>query len=122
MFGRKAREIGSGLLYGTQFLLIGHLFLTYAYDTGDAYGVSMMPTMDSSGEFLIMSKKYRRGRGVQVGDMVSFKHPVLAESMGRSVKRVVGMPGDFVLRNTPGAGIYGEEEMLQVRGKTIQVK
>ena len=114
MLPRSAREVGTGLLYGFQVVLLGHLFFAYGYDAGFAYGVSMTPTIASSGELLITSKKYRRGRGVQVGDIVSFKHPVMNESMQRAAKRVVGMPGDFVLRDKPGAGSYGEEAMLQV--------
>ena len=118
---QRAREVGIGILYGTQVLLFGHLFITYGYSTAPAFGVSMVPTIYSSGEFLVTSKKYRRGRGVQVGDLVSFKNPVMTELQERAVKRVIGMPGDFVLRDTPGAGIYGQEAMLQVCRTEIDI-
>ena len=70
----------------------------------------MLPTLASSGTSVVISKWYRRGRGVEVGDMVSFKHPIDPESS--AIKRVVGMPGDFVLRDTPGKG---DGTMIQVR-------
>ncbi|KAI9711852.1 MAG: hypothetical protein M1820_001997 [Bogoriella megaspora] len=71
----------------------------------------MVPTLDPIGTLVFTSKRYRRGRGIQVGDLVSFDHPV---KHGRGLKRVVGMPGDFVLRDTPGAGEPGHEMMIQV--------
>lgn len=58
---------------------------------------------------MVISNKYRRGRGVKVGDVISFKHPV---NVGESaVKRVLAIEGDFVLMNTPG----NSETMLQVQ-------
>ena len=114
MLRPTARGLGTCLLYTPQVLLLGHLFITYGYNASPAYGVSMTPTIDFSGEVLIVSKQYRRGRGIQVGDLVSFRHPVLTDFGERAVKRVIGMPGDFVLRDTPGHGIFGEEAMIQV--------
>ena len=60
----------------------------------------MNPTMNATGDWLLLSKRYRRGRGREVGDMVSYKHPIEQDIYG--VKRVVAMPGDFVLRDSPG--------------------
>ena len=62
----------------------------------------MLPTFNSFGDWVVLSKFYRRGRNVEVGDVVSFRHPVDEDS--RAVKRVLGMPGDFVCRDTPGVG------------------
>ena len=70
----------------------------------------MLPTLAASGTAVIISKYYRHGRGVKVGDMVSFKSPI--DNDMRVIKRVIGMPGDFVLRDTPG---QGEGIMIQVR-------
>jgi len=76
-----------------------HIFTEYFFLVGESYGISMLPTLNSTGDWLIMSKHYRRGRGVEVGDLVSFKHPMREDT--RSVKRVIGMSGDFVLRDSP---------------------
>ena len=60
----------------------------------------MLPTINSDGDWVIISKYYRRGRGIEVGDLISFHHPV--EQKVDSIKRVIGLEGDFVLRDTPG--------------------
>jgi inner membrane protease subunit 1 len=84
---------------GAVVVLGAHIFFEYFYTSKEAYGVSMVPTMNSVGDSLIISKLYRRGRYIEVGDVVSFKHPI--DGSIESVKRVLGMPGDFVLRDTP---------------------
>lgn len=83
--------------------------MEHVYSVGAAYGISMLPTLNSYGDVLVTSKRYRHGRGVVVGDVVSFRHPVKSEEA--AVKRVIGMPGDFVLENTPGTA---NARMIQV--------
>lgn len=62
----------------------------------------MAPTLNATGDWVLISRKHRRGRDIEIGDVVNFYHPVkIGEG---NVKRVVGMPGDFVLRDTPGKG------------------
>ena len=70
----------------------------------------MLPTITAHGDAIYVSKFYRRGKGVKVGDVVSFRHPMFPEF--GAVKRVVGMPGDFVGRDSPGTG---KGMMIQVR-------
>ncbi|WPG99305.1 LexA/Signal peptidase [Acrodontium crateriforme] len=77
-----------------------HLTTTYFYSLNGAYGISMLPTIPSAGSYLLCSKYYRHGRGIGPGDVVSFRHPVHENE--HAVKRVIGMPGDFVERDTPG--------------------
>lgn len=98
-----------GLKVGSGFLLSLHIFVTYFYSISLTEGISMTPTMAMSGERVLISKTYRNGRGIQVGDVVSFKHP-LVEEMG-AIKRVVGMPGDFVIRDSPH---QGRAAMIQI--------
>ena len=87
------------LIYGTGAALAYHIWCEYFFTLSLAEGISMSPTMNATGDWLLLSKRYRRGRGIEVGDIVSFKHPVDEGTYG--VKRVVGMPGDFVLRDSP---------------------
>lgn len=88
--------------------LSGHTFINYVHYCGATYGISMLPTISSFGDWVCISKWHRRGRGIAVGDLVSFKHPV---NLGEyAVKRVVGMQGDFVLMNTPNKS----EAMIQI--------
>lgn len=98
------------LIWGTGVILAFHICCEYFFTFGQAEGISMTPTMNGTGDWLLLSKMYRRGRYVKVGDLVSFKHPIDEGTFG--VKRVIGMPGDFVLRDTPGtSGV-----MIQVSG------
>ena len=74
----------------------------------------MLPTLAVKGDVVWISGHHRYGRNVKVGDMVSFKHPLVSDAL--VVKRVVGMPGDFVMRDVHEDG-HGKqtEMMLQVR-------
>lgn len=99
------------LKYAVGLALGIHVWSEYFFTLSLAEGISMSPTMNATGDWLLLSKRYRRGRDIEVGDMVSYKHPIDPDSYG--VKRVVGMPGDFVLRDTPGTS----GAMIQVSGK-----
>ncbi|KAI9799845.1 MAG: hypothetical protein M1833_003767 [Piccolia ochrophora] len=78
-----------------------HLFTEYFFSVKLTYGPSMLPTINVRDDYVIISKLYARGRGIQVGDIVNFKHPMFPNT--GAVKRVLGMPGDFVLRDSPGS-------------------
>ncbi len=70
----------------------------------------MLPTLSVNGDRVLLLTYYRRGRGVKVGDLVAFTHPVDPEQ--GALKRVVGMPGDFVCTGEKVGG--GEQGMIQV--------
>jgi len=72
----------------------------------------MLPTIAVDGDWVLISKYYRRGRGVAVGDIVSYEHPMRRGY--RAVKRIVAMPGDFVLRDTPRSDGGGGAWLVQV--------
>lgn len=78
-------------------------FLTIFYTIKGTYGPSMLPTISWDKEAVLISNFFhRRGRNISVGDVISFEHPVRPGY--KSIKRVIGMPGDFVCRDTPGKG------------------
>jgi inner membrane protease subunit 1 len=87
-----------------------HLAWNYGYCQSAAGGPSMLPTFAVQGDHLFMDMSYRRGRGIAVGDIVCFKTPMFSKL--ESVKRVVGLPGDYVVLGTPGEP--GDEHMIQV--------
>jgi hypothetical protein len=87
------------IIYAIGGALAWHIFCEYFFTLSQAEGISMLPTINATGDWLLLSKRYRKGRGVVVGDIVSFKHPI--DEHTRSVKRVIGMPGDIVLRDSP---------------------
>ncbi|KAK5137241.1 hypothetical protein LTR08_000211 [Meristemomyces frigidus] len=101
--------LGDFLYYFLAAGLALHVFTKNGYTLGQAYGISMLPTIASFGDWLLISKTYRHGRNCHVGDVVSFRHPVNTGSY--NVKRIVGMSGDFVLAYTPEEG---EGTMVQV--------
>ena len=90
-------------------LAAAHLFWAYGYDWGRVSGPSMLPGWSVWGEGAVISHLYRRGRGIQVGDLVRFKIPINDEV---AIKRVLGLPGDYVMMNTPESG---SDAMIQVR-------
>ncbi|KAI1864175.1 hypothetical protein JX265_008546 [Neoarthrinium moseri] len=90
-------------------LALAHVCWKYGYSAGPGSGPSMIPTFLVAGEWMVVDKGYRRGRGVRVGDCIDYKIPV--EHNEEGVKRVIGMPGDYVLVNSPGAR---NDDMLQV--------
>ncbi|PNS17622.1 signal peptidase I [Sphaceloma murrayae] len=89
--------------------LAWHIFSEYFYTWNYTWGISMLPNLAADGDAVILSKYYRHGRGVKVGDLVSFVHPVDEETF--ALKRVLGMPGDFVMRDSPHRG---KQMMIQV--------
>ncbi|KAJ3516071.1 hypothetical protein NM208_g14894 [Fusarium decemcellulare] len=91
-----------------------HLGLTYGYTISPAQGPSMLPTFTVDGDWILCDHTRRYGRGVSIGDLVVYRIPVFTNQWG--VKRVTGMPGDYVSVGTPGEP--GEELMIQVHPTT----
>jgi signal peptidase I len=96
------------LFYGCTLFTFVHLFFHHVFETSAAYGASMLPTMEMSGTLLGISKSYRRGKDIEVGDIVAANHPMFPKEM--VVKRVIGMPGDFVLADS----VDSSGRMIQV--------
>jgi inner membrane protease subunit 1 len=90
-------------------IFLGHLIWEHFYAVSDLRGPSMLPTFEVMGDSAIVDKWYRRGRGIQVGDIVSFDSVV--EPGEKVLKRVLGLEGDYVLSNTPGGD---SDTMIQV--------
>ncbi|MCJ1290692.1 hypothetical protein MMC34_002234 [Xylographa carneopallida] len=91
-----------GLVLNLTKLFFGlHLFTEYVAQTKLTAGYSMLPTLNVENDWVYVSCFYRRGRGVRVGDLVTFRHPMFPGT--GACKRVLGLPGDFVLRDTPGS-------------------
>lgn len=89
-----------------------HLLFTHVFQVSPASGPSMLPTFTVDGDWLAVDMTARLGRRVRVGDLVLYKIPLDAHMIG--VKRIVGMPGDYVGLGTPGE--TGEDQMIQVSG------
>jgi inner membrane protease subunit 1 len=94
------------------FFLVHHTVFTYGFEISFPTGASMLPTIALSHDCVIISKLHRRGKDIQVGDTVAISHP-MAHYAGTGtrlpglIKRVIGMPGDFV---TLKKGGYGDKD------------
>ncbi|KAK4690815.1 hypothetical protein P7C71_g6058, partial [Lecanoromycetidae sp. Uapishka_2] len=89
-----------------KFGLIAHFVFSRIGTFAPTEGPSMVPTMSVRDDWYYISKSYRRGRDIKVGDVINFKHP-MAEGV-EAIKRVLGMPGDFVCTGERG------RKMIQV--------
>lgn len=85
---------------------------SYLLDLSSNTGPSMLPTIPTKGSSSVWSPLYSGGRGIKIGDIVQARSPI---HRGQMIgKRVVGMPGDYVLRDqhlastVGGAGVLGE--------------
>jgi inner membrane protease subunit 1 len=77
------------------FYCMADLFQKHVYDWGNLSGPSMYPTISSHGTSAFIDRRYRLGRDCKVGDIIEFSNPF---QPGRnSAKRIVGMPGDYVV-------------------------
>jgi inner membrane protease subunit 1 len=90
-------------------IFVFHVFWQYGYAIAPLEGPSMLPTFEVKGDSVIISRYYRRGRNVKVGDVVQFDSVV--EPGEGVIKRVLGLQGDYVMRDTPGS----TDSMIQVR-------
>ncbi|OLN84867.1 Mitochondrial inner membrane protease subunit 1 [Colletotrichum chlorophyti] len=100
------------------FLTVGkticaaHLFLDYGMCAAPASGPSMLPTFEVTGEWFLTDPRHRRGRDIAVGDLVTYRIPIFPLSRSEGVKRVLGLPGDYVLLGSPDSK---KPIMMQVR-------
>lgn len=98
---------------GVGFFCACTLFWEHFFTIQLSEGPSMYPTFSTRGDYLLISRFHRQGKGIGVGDVVRFYHPLFLGVNG--AKRVVGMPGDFVCKDPPFSTEIGEEqEMIQV--------
>lgn len=116
---------GSVLRVG-QIFLACHICWKYFYCLQWTQGISMVPTIPqprTGAPMILVSRLYRRGRDVKVGDIVIFTHPIQPETMG--AKRIVGMPGDLVCVVSPGKNDDdegdGEVVKSEIREEMIEV-
>lgn len=111
------------ITFGVPAFMISHFFASHFYSITFPTGASMLPTMHYTGEVIAISKRYRYGHNIKVGDIICAVHPLFPDGHA-VIKRVVGMPGDFVWvaegheSNDPLVGwVHGDEGT----GRMIQV-
>ncbi|KAH6625471.1 peptidase S24/S26A/S26B/S26C [Boeremia exigua] len=95
--GPKARDLWWASKTVLKGSLIYHIVTTHLIFLGPTSGISMVPTIPDSyttRPWILYSSLHRRGRGIRVGDIVTYTHPLFPHQRG--CKRVLGMPGDVV--------------------------
>ena len=110
-------------LWTLKGVALAHVGFTHWMSAAPGWGPSMLPTFLVDGEWFVVDRRCRRGRDIRVGDCVLYAIPVASAGGGpaggggsgvggEGVKRVMGLPGDYVLLNSPGAPGMGA--MMQV--------
>lgn len=74
---------------------VAHLIHEYVYEFTETRGESMLPTLQSQHDYVHALKKYRLGRGLDMGDCIVAVKP--SDPEHRVCKRITGMPGDVIL-------------------------
>lgn len=111
------------------FYCLADLIQSHIYDWGTLSGPSMHPTIPSRGSTsALISRRHRHGAGCAVGDIIEFSNPFKAG--GKSAKRILGMPGDYVVFDAHVASSVGgvkgpwmgEEDQVGERGEPRMVQ
>lgn len=89
------KDVGRIVSISVRSIAAVHLFTSSCYELSQTEGASMLPTIQTSGDFCIIDKSYKNGNGIQMGDLVVARKPTQPESW--VCKRVTGMPGDVIL-------------------------
>ena len=85
-----------------QFVCIMHVMQTYCFDVTMCVGPSMLPTINSAGDIVLIDRMTHRLRDLVVGDVVLAKSP--SDPTQTVCKRVRGVPGDHVCYSRPRTG------------------
>lgn len=85
-----------------QFVCIMHVMQTYVFDVTMCVGPSMLPTINSAGDIVLVDRMTHRLRNLEVGDVVLAKAP--SDPNQTVCKRVRGVPGDHICYSRPRTG------------------
>jgi len=91
----RVRFVGKVLSYVVRGGCAVHVLQSHFYEFTETRGESMLPTLAASGDFVYTSKRYKLGRGVEIGDCIVALKPTDPDQ--RVCKRITGMPGDLIL-------------------------
>ncbi|KAG0677327.1 hypothetical protein C6P40_002639 [Pichia californica] len=72
-----------------------HLFTSSMFEISQTEGASMLPTVQSNGDFCIVDKRYKNGNKIEMGDIIVARKPTQPDSW--VCKRITGMPGDIII-------------------------
>ncbi|KIV87341.1 signal peptidase I [Exophiala sideris] len=133
-FGRASTSqvrtpVGSIIQYGFALVAMYSAFALISHDLvaiNKTEGPSMYPTIPSEESYTIYSRRHRRGKNIKVGDIIVFENPIFLR--GRACKRVIGMPGDYIVRDPSqsptvgGTPVPGVTDIDEVREEPVMVQ
>ncbi|CCH44674.1 Mitochondrial inner membrane protease subunit 1 [Wickerhamomyces ciferrii] len=91
----KAKFFGKVFSYVLRGGCAVHVLQSHFYEFTETRGESMLPTLAASNDYVYTSKRYKLGRGVEIGDCIVALKPTDPDQ--RVCKRITGMPGDIIL-------------------------
>lgn len=111
----------SGYIFGTIASIASiWLFQMHVYEIAGSSGPSMTPTIPDITNLIGVNKLYKKGRGIQVGDIIQFANPLIPKEFAG--KRVIGLPGDYVLRSKKDSLTPGGAPLLGVTDWKMRLK
>ncbi|EXJ55957.1 hypothetical protein A1O7_08888 [Cladophialophora yegresii CBS 114405] len=106
-FARAMATVGGTSIAAVSlWTLIARNLVTY----GPSEGPSMYPTIPSQRSYNILSRRHKHGRNIQVGDIIVYQSPMFQGR--RACKRVIGMPGDYVVRDPSLSPTVGDARVV----------
>lgn len=90
-----ARAWGKTFSYAIRAVCFVHIVHNHVYEFTETRGESMLPTLAATNDYVHALKKFRDGRGCQIGDCIVAVKP--SDPNHRVCKRITGMPGDIIL-------------------------
>ncbi|QLL30485.1 hypothetical protein HG536_0A03020 [Torulaspora globosa] len=90
-----ARTWGKTFSYAIRAVCFVHIVHNHVYEFTETRGESMLPTLAATNDYVHAIKKYKDGRGCQIGDCIVAVKP--SDPDHRVCKRITGMPGDIIL-------------------------
>lgn len=97
-----------------------HLFTSTLFEISQTEGASMLPTVQASGDFCVVDKRYKNGNGIEMGDIIVARKPTQPESW--VCKRITGMPGDVVIIDPSRYNIERLKEKYGIEGGNFGFK
>ncbi|EDO17814.1 hypothetical protein Kpol_1043p4 [Vanderwaltozyma polyspora DSM 70294] len=85
----------SAFSYTIRAICFLHITHSYIYEFTETRGESMLPTLAAENDYVHAIKKYKDGKGCQIGDCIVAAKPT--DPSHRVCKRITGMPGDYIL-------------------------
>lgn len=86
--------LGRSMAYGVPAACLMHTVFDYAGEIQQAYGPSMLPTLQVYGDAVLIERFGRWRNRLKTGELVVFYSPQYPGR--RAVKRILGMAGDTV--------------------------